>query len=80
MAREALEQPGLIGRVLRTMPLRQLARAGDIAQSALFLASPRAARHLSGQVITVAGGMEGRILWENGQIDEAAVRRRAQEE
>ncbi len=80
MAREALEQPGLIARVLRTMPLRQLARAGDIAQSALFLASPRAARHVSGQVITVAGGMEGRILWENGQIDEAAVRRRAQEE
>lgn len=80
MARAALEEPGLISRVLRTMPLRQLARAKDIAQSALFLASPRAARHVSGQVITVAGGMEGRSLWDQGQVDEAAVRRRVQED
>ncbi|MEY2783911.1 MAG: hypothetical protein RL277_115 [Planctomycetota bacterium] len=80
MARAALEEPGLIARVLRTMPVRQLARATDIAQSALFLASPRAARHVSGQVITVAGGMEGRIQWETAQIDEAGVRRRVHEE
>lgn len=80
MARAALEEPGLISRVLRTMPLRQLARAKDIAQSALFLASPRAARHVSGQVITVAGGMEGRSLWDQSQVDEAAVRRRVQED
>lgn len=80
MARAALEEPGLISRVLRTMPLRQLARAKDIANSALFLASPRAARHVSGQVITVAGGMEGRTLWNPEEIDEALVRRRVQED
>jgi len=76
MARPALEQPGLIASVVRTMPLRQLARAEDIARTALFLCSPAAARHVSGQVITVAGGMEGRVLWEAGEIDEQAIRRR----
>ncbi len=76
MARPSLEQPGLIGSVVRTMPLRQLARAEDIARAALFLCSPAAARHVSGQVLTVAGGMEGRVQWEKSEVDEAAVRAR----
>jgi len=76
MARPSLEQPGLIASVVRTMPLRQLARAEDIARTALYLCSPAAARHVSGQVITVAGGMEGRVLWEGGDIDEGEIRSR----
>lgn len=76
MARPSLEQPGVIASVVRTMPLRQLARAEDIASAALFLSSPAAARHVSGQVITVAGGMEGRVQWETREVDEAAVRER----
>jgi 3-oxoacyl-[acyl-carrier protein] reductase len=76
MARPALEQPGVISKVVRTMPLRQLARAKDIARAAVFLASPAMSRHVSGEVLTVAGGMEGRALWESADVDEAAVRRR----
>jgi 3-oxoacyl-[acyl-carrier protein] reductase len=76
MARPALDQAGVISKVVRTMPLRQLARAKDIARSALFLASPAASRHVSGEVITVAGGMEGRALWEASDVDEESVRRR----
>jgi 3-oxoacyl-[acyl-carrier protein] reductase len=76
MARPSLEQPGLIASVVRTMPLRQLARAEDIARAALFLCSPAAARHVSGQVLTVAGGMEGRVQWETRDVDEDAVRAR----
>ncbi len=76
MARSALQQAGVIERVVRTMPLRQLGRAQDVARAALFLASPAAARHVSGEVITVAGGMEGRSLWDPHQIDEDAIRRR----
>lgn len=78
MARAELETPGHIARVLRTMPLRQLARASDIARSVAFLCSP-AARQASGQVLTVAGGMEGRVQWAVDEIDEAAVRARAHE-
>jgi 3-oxoacyl-[acyl-carrier protein] reductase len=79
MARPALEEPGVVAKVVRTMPLRQLARAKDIARAALFLASPTAARHVSGEVLTVAGGMEGRALWEAADVDEAAVRRRVRD-
>ncbi len=52
----------LIDRVTTTMPLRRLASVDDVASAILFLASPVAARHVSGEVITVAGGMEGRRL------------------
>jgi len=76
MARPALEEPGVISKVVRTMPLRQLARAIDIARAGLFLCSPAAARHVSGETITVAGGMEGRSLWESNDIDETAIRKR----
>ena len=79
MARPALEEPGVISKVVRTMPLRQLARAADTARAALFLASPAASRHVTGEVITVAGGMEGRSLWEAAEIDERGVRKRVGE-
>lgn len=55
--------PELVARATRTMPLRRLADPEDIAKAVLFLSSPTAARHLSGEWLTVAGGMEGRLLW-----------------
>jgi 3-oxoacyl-[acyl-carrier protein] reductase len=76
MAEAALEQPGTIAKVCATMPLRQLARPEDVARAVVFLSSPALARHLSGEVLTVAGGMEGRRLWTEGQIDPDAVRSR----
>ncbi len=80
MARPALEEPGVISKVVRTMPLRQLGRAVDVARAALFLASPAASRHVSGEVISVAGGMEGRALWGDGDVDEGAIRSRLAED
>jgi 3-oxoacyl-[acyl-carrier protein] reductase len=44
------------------MALRKIAETGDIAQAVAWLCSPRAAGHITGQVLTVAGGMEGRLL------------------
>jgi 3-oxoacyl-[acyl-carrier protein] reductase len=76
MASAALEQAGVIEGVLRTMPLRQLARVEDIARAVLTLSSPRLSRHISGQRVTVAGGMEGRVQWAPEEIDPAAVRAR----
>ncbi len=80
MARPALDEPGAIRRVARTMPLKQLARAKDIARTAVWLASPTAARHVTGEILTVAGGMEGRVRWEPEEIDEDAIRKRLLEE
>jgi len=79
MAREALDRDGTIKRVVKTMPVRQLARAEDIARMVAVLSSPTASRHVSGEVVTVAGGMEGRLQWHDGEIDEPAIRKRARE-
>ncbi|HED66472.1 MAG TPA: SDR family oxidoreductase [Planctomycetes bacterium] len=73
MARPALQEPGVVERVVRTMALRQLARATDIARVVAVLASPYASSHVTGQVVTVAGGMEGRLLWGEQEIDRPGI-------
>jgi 3-oxoacyl-[acyl-carrier protein] reductase len=45
------------------MALRQLATPEDVANAALFFASPALSRHVTGEALLVAGGMEGRVLW-----------------
>ncbi|MEO0652184.1 MAG: SDR family NAD(P)-dependent oxidoreductase, partial [Planctomycetota bacterium] len=64
MVREAIEDDAAVRRALETMALRRLGRADDVARAAVFLCSPTAAAHVTGQVLTVAGGMEGRRLWD----------------
>lgn len=76
MARPALDQPGVISRIVRTMSLRQLTRAEDIAKAVVMLSSPAASRHTTGEALTVAGGMDGRTLWNEDDIDEEAIRDR----
>lgn len=48
--------PEQMKRVLKTIPLGKLGRPQDIASAVVFLASPTAAGHLTGQVISVSGG------------------------
>jgi 3-oxoacyl-[acyl-carrier protein] reductase len=52
----------LVQRVTRTMPLRKVAQPEDIARQVVALASDKISGHVTGQVVTVAGGMEGRLL------------------
>jgi 3-oxoacyl-[acyl-carrier protein] reductase len=61
MTRDSLD-PDVVDRVTRTMPLRKVANADDIARAVLVLASDELSGHISGELITVAGGMEGRTL------------------
>ncbi|KAF2467051.1 polysaccharide deacetylase [Lindgomyces ingoldianus] len=56
-----------------TVPLRKIAKPEDVARAAAFLASHRAAGHISGQCISVDGGMEGRIVWSEEQIAKSAT-------
>lgn len=65
MARDALDVPGFEASITRTMPLRKVGRADDVARTIVALASDRVSGHVTGQVITVAGGMEGRVLHED---------------
>ena len=63
----------MIRKVTATMALPQLARPADIAAAAVFLSSDALARHITGQTLVVAGGMEGRLLWQPGEIDPSLV-------
>ena len=51
-----------VDRISRTMALRKVARPEDVARQVVVLASDELSGHVTGQVITVAGGMEGRIV------------------
>ena len=64
-----LTNAATVKKVLATMALPQIARPDDIAQLAVFLASDVLSRHLTGQTIPVAGGMEGRMLWREEELD-----------
>jgi 3-oxoacyl-[acyl-carrier protein] reductase len=53
-----------IDAVSRTMALRKVARPEDVARQIVVLASDELSGHVTGQAITVAGGMEGRTVHE----------------
>ncbi|KZT65084.1 NAD(P)-binding protein [Daedalea quercina L-15889] len=62
MAEHALKQPEVIYRALATTPLKKVATPEDVAAQVVFVASTAVSGHVSGQVIMVEGGMEGRLL------------------
>lgn len=62
MTRSTLDAPGVVERVTRTMPLRKVAQPEDVARQVVALASDEVSGHVTGQVVVVAGGMEGRVL------------------
>src|SRR5215211_337861 len=62
MTRAELDDPELVRGVTRTMPLRKVARPEDVAAHVVVLASDELSGHVTGQIVTVAGGMEGRVL------------------
>lgn len=51
-----------------TVALQKIAKPTDVARAVAFLASHRAAGHISGECISVDGGMEGRLLWKESEI------------
>jgi 3-oxoacyl-[acyl-carrier protein] reductase len=53
-----------VARVSRTMALRKVARPEDVARQVVVLSSAELSGHVTGPVITVAGGMEGRVVHE----------------
>lgn len=57
--------PEAVRRVSRTMALRKVARPEDVARQVVVLASDELSGHVTGQVVTVAGGMEGRVVHDD---------------
>jgi 3-oxoacyl-[acyl-carrier protein] reductase len=51
-----------VRRITMTMPLRKVATPEDVARQVVVLASDALSGHVTGQVVVVAGGMEGRVI------------------
>jgi len=58
----ALKDPDVLYRAFATMPLKKVAEPYDIATHILILSSNKVSGHVSGQVLMIEGGMEGRLL------------------
>ncbi len=56
-------------RVLQTIPLRKFGKPKDVSNAVQFLASSQLAGHITGETLFVRGGMEGRVLYEQDEID-----------
>ncbi len=68
-----LSDAGTIRKVTATMALPQIGQPEDIANAVVYLSSDTLARHVTGQTLVVAGGMEGRLLWHAEEIDPSAA-------
>ena len=64
MTTDARKDPSLERRVTATMALKKLGSPEDVARQIVTLSSDRLSGHVTGQVVVVAGGMEGRLLQE----------------
>jgi len=62
MAEEALKDPEVLYRAIATMPLKKIAESYDIATHIVIISSNKVSGHVSGQVLMIEGGMEGRLL------------------
>jgi 3-oxoacyl-[acyl-carrier protein] reductase len=62
MTSDARRDPDLEARVTSTMALKKLGTPEDVAAQVVVLASDRLSGHVTGQVVVVAGGMEGRLV------------------
>jgi 3-oxoacyl-[acyl-carrier protein] reductase len=60
---EFVQNPDFVRDTLRVVASRRLSLPDDIANAAVFLSSDIVARQITGQVIVVNGGQDGRILW-----------------
>lgn len=54
--------PERVRLISRTMALRKVAQPEDVARQVVVLASDELSGHVTGQLVVVAGGMEGRVV------------------
>lgn len=69
MSEKYLDDEVGVKHVLKTVPLKKIGEAEDVANMIAVLASDKVSGHISGEIITIAGGMEGRALHLPEEID-----------
>jgi len=62
MAEETLKDPAVVYRALATYAIKKVGLPFDVAAQVVFLSSTKTSGHVSGEVVMVNGGMEGRLL------------------
>ncbi|MFP3953948.1 MAG: SDR family NAD(P)-dependent oxidoreductase [Candidatus Acetothermia bacterium] len=62
MAEEEIAGDSVEEEKLMTRPIKEIADPKDIANAILYLSSSKLAGHVTGEVLTVSGGMEGRVI------------------
>ncbi len=72
LVQRVAQDPAQLQRVAQTIPLRKIGRPHDVAMAVVYLASSHLSGHVSGQILTVSGGMEGRVLYRPDEIDPTA--------
>lgn len=63
--KDKVKDPAFVRKVTRTWALQKMGQPDDVARVAVMLASDVVSGHVTGEVVTVAGGMEGRVLRES---------------
>ncbi|MFW9922514.1 MAG: SDR family NAD(P)-dependent oxidoreductase [Candidatus Thorarchaeota archaeon] len=69
MTEKYLDDTDGIKHVLKTVPLKKLGQSEDVAHVIVILASDKVSGHVNGEIITIAGGMDGRALHLPEEID-----------
>jgi len=59
---EMLKDRQFVHTITSTIPLRKVATVRDIAAAVIYMASDVLAGHVTGEVLTVSGGMNGRLI------------------
>lgn len=61
---DKLDDPKVLYRESQaTVALRKIAKPEDVARSIVWLSSEKWSGHISGQCISIDGGMEGRVIY-----------------
>ncbi|KAJ3570189.1 hypothetical protein NP233_g4580 [Leucocoprinus birnbaumii] len=62
MVQDILKNPDVVYTALATVPMKKVGLPQDIAPQVVLLSSPKVSGHITGQVLFIDGGMEGRLL------------------
>ncbi|KAI9178682.1 hypothetical protein H9P43_005344 [Blastocladiella emersonii ATCC 22665] len=63
MAARAMEDPVLLGAAMATSPLQKVSEPEDVGHAIMYLAAGRVSGNVTGTVVDVNAGMEGRLLY-----------------
>ena len=62
MAEAALADPAVMAHATATMALQKAAEPEDVARAVVYFCSPTLSGHVTGTILPIDGGMEGRLL------------------